>query len=65
MPLQNFTLIELGTVMVSVIGGVAMLCGVIARSRCDKVRLCCGLIDCHRKVLEETLDVEQPRKVSA
>ena len=48
--LSNFTLIELGSVIVSVMGACAMLCGVITKSRCDKVNLCCGLINCHRKV---------------
>ena len=48
--LSNFTLIELGSVIVSVMGALAMLCGVITKSRCDKVNLCCGLINCHRKV---------------
>ena len=53
MALTNFTIIEAGSVVVSVLGGLAMLCGVISKSRCDKVSLCCGLVNCHRKVPEQ------------
>ena len=53
MALSDFTLIEAGSVIVSVLGGIAMLCGVITRSRCDKIQLCYGMVDCHRKVPDE------------
>ena len=66
MALTNFTIIEAGSVVVSVLGGLAMLCGVISKSRCDKVVLCCGLVNCHRKVQEQPPppDVETGRNAA-
>ena len=66
MVLTDFTIIEIGSVVVSVLGGLAMLCGVISKSRCDKVQLCCGLVTCHRKVPEQLPppDVETGRNTT-
>ena len=66
MALTDFTIIEMGSVVVSVLGGLAMLCGVISKSRCDRVSLCCGLVNCHRKVPEQPppSDVETGRNTA-
>ena len=59
--METFTIIELSTMIVSVMGAVAMCCAVISKSRCDTVNLCCGLINIHRKVPE--LDKDSPKLI--
>ena len=49
---------EIG-VFVSVCGSVVVsLCFAIQKSKCDKVSICGGLINCHRKIPEPNLEPE-------
>ena len=62
--LTNFTIIEMGSVIVSVLGGIAMLCQVISKSRCEKISLFCGLVKCSRKVPDKLEPDKSPTKIN-
>ena len=62
--LSNFTIIEMGSVIVSVLGGIAMLCQVISKSRCEKISLCCGFVKCNRKVPDKPEPDKSPTKLN-
>ena len=50
-------------VFVSVCGSVVVsLCFAIQKSKCDKVKICFGLVDCHRKVnnIDPNKDLTDP-----
>jgi len=48
--LDNFSIDQLMLFIVGVTGAVGALCLSIQRSKCKKLKLCCGLVDCDRDV---------------
>ena len=61
--MQDFTIIELSSFMVAVLSGIAMLCGVIQKSKCKQIKIGCGCIQCTRdaKAIELDLDKQAMR----
>jgi len=48
--LDNFSIDQLMLFIVGVLGAAGALCLSIQRSKCKKLKLCCGLVDCDRDV---------------
>ena len=52
--LNTFTIVELSSALVAVIGVVSMCCksnlSQLQRSRCENINCCCGLFKCDRNI---------------
>tara|TARA_B100001142_G_scaffold155362_2_gene155873 strand:+ start:3998 stop:4240 length:243 start_codon:yes stop_codon:yes gene_type:complete len=52
--LNSFTIVELSSALVAVIGVVSMCCKSnlqqIQRSRCENINCCCGFFKCRRNI---------------
>ena len=52
--LNSFTIVELSSALVAVIGVVSMCCKSnlqqIQRSRCENINCCCWFFKCHRNI---------------
>ena len=48
--LDDFSIDQLMLFIVGVMGATGALCLSIQRSKCKKLKLCCGLVDCDRDV---------------
>ncbi len=58
-----YSLGELSTAVVIILGAAGGLLAVCFKSRCDKIRLCWGCCDLHREVppsTDESVDIESP-----
>ena len=51
MTLTAFNITELGVFTATVLGGVAMVLKTLQQSKCKKIRLCGGCVNCDREVL--------------
>jgi len=58
MSLGEFNLAELGVFVVSCCGAMGMCIRQIQHSRCKKLNICCGAINCDRDVETEEVEVE-------
>lgn len=60
--LQDFTIIELSTMVVSVFGALALCCGAISKSRCERIK--CGCIEIQRKVPDLSNENKEQDKIT-
>lgn len=62
MTMAPYSLGELSTAVVIILGAAGGLLAVCFKSRCDQIRLCWGCCDVHREVAstDETADIENP-----
>ena len=55
--MQDFTIIELSTFVGACLASVAMLCGVVQRSKCKRVKCLC--MECERDEKAIEMDLEK------
>jgi len=62
MTMSEFSLTEISITAVAIIGACGSFLAILERSRCSNIDLCCGLINCKRKVpdIEPQADIERP-----
>ena len=58
MGLGEFNLAELGVFVVSCCGAFGIMIRQIQHSRCKKLNICCGAINCDRDVEPAEIDIE-------
>ena len=55
--MQQFTIIELSTMLTAVLASLAMLCAAVQRSKCKRVKV--GCIECERDQKAIEMDIER------
>ena len=55
--MKEFTIIELASCIGAILANIAMVCGVVQKSKCKKVKL--GCIECERDERAIELDLER------
>ena len=58
--MQQFTIIELSTMLTAVLASLAMLCAAVQRSKCKRVKV--GCIECERDQKAIEMDIENRDK---
>ena len=58
--MQQFTIIELSTMLTAVLASLAMLCAAVQRSKCKRVKV--GCIECERDQKAIEMDIESQDK---
>ena len=59
MSIKEYTITELAVGMGTVIGAISACLLICFKSRCHKISMCCGLLECDRKVQDKKIpDIE-------
>jgi len=53
MTITEFTITELAVGIGTIIGSISACLLICFKSRCKNVKICCGLVDCERKIKDE------------